>query len=81
MATRKFGWKNLSFAHKTGSILSYVLYAVLAFVAFKDIRRRSPEEIHGSKHLWMVAVFMMTGIYGFAVPVTPLAYLLFGPKR
>jgi hypothetical protein len=79
--TKRLEWKSLSPAHKVASILSYVLYAALAVTAFRDIRRRSPEELNGNKRLWTASIFAMTGLFGIAIPLAPLAYFLFGRKR
>jgi hypothetical protein len=81
MALQKKKKKTMSPARQAVAALSGILYLVFAVMAFRDIRKRSPEEINGNKKFWMVSVFMATNINGVSIPLAPLAYFLFGRKR
>jgi len=81
MEGHKFEWKKMPFAYKAASTLSRVLSIGIAIIAFRDIRHRSPGEIKGNRRIWMLSLFSMTGIYGFSIPIAPLAYLLFARKK
>lgn len=46
---------------------------VLVMLTVRDIRKRSDDELNGSRKLWLLAAF--------APPIGPIAYLVFGRKR
>ena len=45
---------------------------VLTIMTVRDIRKRSDDELNGSRKLWMMAAFVP--------PLGPIAYLVFGRK-
>ena len=66
-------WQDLTDRQKRGIVVLGVLQLALLVAALIDIRRRSAEEINGSKRLWTMVVFI-NGI-------GPIAYFVFGRKR
>ena len=66
-------WHDLTDRQKRGIVVLGALQLALLAAALIDIRRRSAEEINGSKRLWTMVVFI-NGI-------GPIAYFLFGRKR
>jgi hypothetical protein len=66
-------WSELTTPQKFGAILLPILQFTLLITALRDIRRRAPEEINGSKKWWTAAAFVNF--------VGPLAYFVWGRKR
>ena len=66
-------WQDLTDRQKRGIVVLGALQLALLVAALIDIRRRSAEEINGSKRLWTMVVFI-NGI-------GPIAYFVFGRKR
>lgn len=65
-------WRDLTSNQKTAIILLSFFQFALLIAALWDIRRRSAEQINGSKRLWTLAAFVNF--------VGPLAYFFFGRK-
>lgn len=55
------------------TIVGGLLKMLLLMAALRDIRRRSEEEINGSKRMWTAIAFVNY--------VGPIAYFIFGRKR
>ena len=70
---KKKRWDDLTVTQRIGVVLLGTLQFVLLAAALWDIRRRSADEITGSKAIWTVAVFVNF--------IGPIAYFLFGRKR
>ena len=66
-------WSELSARQKTGIVLGGAVQIVLLVAALVDIRRRSPDEVRGSKRLWTAAAFVNF--------VGPISYFLIGRRR
>lgn len=66
-------WSDLSTGRKRFAIVGGVLQLGLLLAALRDLRRRSPEELNGSKRLWTAVSFVNF--------VGPISYFLFGRKR
>jgi len=71
MQTKK--WNELNTAQKSSIVLLSIVQFGLLAAALIDIRRRSPDEINGSKRLWTAVAFINF--------IGPIAYFLFGRKR
>jgi hypothetical protein len=72
MANRR-KWNDLSTGQKRVTILGGVLQMTLLVAALRDLRRRTPDELNGSKRLWTAAAFVNF--------VGPISYFLFGRKK
>jgi hypothetical protein len=70
--TDKQKWGDLSTFKKIGVALSSAIQVVLLGAALWDIRRRSDDEIKGSKRMWTAIAFVNY--------VGPIAYFLLGRK-
>ena len=70
---KKKRWDDLTVTQRIGVVLLGTLQLVLLAAALWDIRRRSTDEIAGSKALWTAAVFVNF--------IGPIAYFLVGRKR
>ena len=70
---KKKRWDDLTVTQRIGVVLLGTLQFVLLAAALWDIRRRSTDEIAGSKALWTAAVFVNF--------IGPIAYFLVGRKR
>ncbi|MDH7487357.1 MAG: PLDc N-terminal domain-containing protein [Anaerolineae bacterium] len=70
---RKKRWSDLTAAQKITTVVSGLIQISLLAAALWDLRRRSPEELYGSKSLWRGLVFI--NFFG------PIAYFLLGRKR
>ena len=70
---QKKKWEDLSASQRAAVVLLGALQISLLAAALFDIRKRSADEITGSKRLWTVVVFINY--------IGPLAYFLFGRKR
>jgi hypothetical protein len=68
----KRNWGDLSTSKKIGVAFSSAIQIVLLAAALWDIRRRSDDEIKGSKRLWTAIAFVNY--------VGPIAYFLLGRK-
>jgi hypothetical protein len=55
------------------AVTGAVIQLVLQWVALRDLRKRSAEEVKGPRWLWGVATFVNT--------VGPIAYFVFGRRR
>jgi len=66
-------WEGLNPTQQRLVALAAVLDILLLAAALFDLSRRSPEQIHGSKTIWKMAIF-----FDF---VGPGAYFLFGRRR
>ncbi|MDQ4501919.1 PLD nuclease N-terminal domain-containing protein [Sinomonas sp. ASV322] len=74
MARRtKKKWKDLSPGRRFGVALAAGAELALKVLAWRDLARRQPDEVHGPKAAWFAATFVNT--FG------PIAYFLFGRKR
>ena len=73
MARTKKKFSELSPAARTAAIVAGVIEVALFAAAQIDIYRRSPEQIRGSKGLWVGLCFI--NILG------PLSYFRFGRKK
>ena len=72
MSTKK-RWQDLTDTQKIAIILLSFIQFVLLGAALWDIRRRSADQINGSKSLWTVAAFVNF--------IGPIAYFIWGRKR
>ena len=70
---KKKRWDDLTVTQRIGVVLLGTLQFVLLAAALWDIRRRSADEIAGSKAMWTAAVFVNF--------IGPIAYFLVGRKR
>ena len=70
---KKRAWSELPTAKKSAIVIGSLIEISLLVAVHYDLRRRSPEEINGSKALWMAVSFV--NFFG------PLAYFAFGRKR
>lgn len=66
-------WSELSGPAKAGTILMTLIQFGLLFAALADIRKRSAEEINGSKAMWIGLSFINY--------VGPIAYFIKGRKQ
>ena len=57
MSDRK-RWSDLTGSHKSIISVSGLLQMALLLTALRDLRRRPPELVNGSKRLWTYAVFV-----------------------
>ncbi len=65
--------KSLDRRQRIRTALGGLLKMLLLIAALRDIRRRSEEEINGSKRMWTAIAFVNY--------VGPIAYFIFGRKR
>jgi Phospholipase_D-nuclease N-terminal len=66
-------WSDMTTTQQAGIMLLGAVQVALLAAALIDIRRRSADEINGSKRLWTVVAFV--NIIG------PIAYFIFGRKH
>jgi flagellar biosynthesis/type III secretory pathway M-ring protein FliF/YscJ len=66
-------WGDMTTKQQAGLVLIGVIQVALLAAALIDIRRRSADELNGSKRLWTLAAFVNF--------IGPLAYFIFGRKR
>lgn len=71
MATRS--WSDLTSRQRMATVAFGTVQLALTAAALRDIRRRAPSELRGSRRAWRVAAF--------ANWVGPLAYFAFGRRR
>jgi len=71
MAERK-RWSDLSGRQRWSSSGVGVVQLTLLLAALRDLRRRPPEQINGSKKLWTAAVFVNW--------IGPIAYFIKGRR-
>jgi hypothetical protein len=57
MAERK-SWQELSPRQRAGMGVLGIIQVALLIAALRDLRKRSDEEINGSRRLWKAAVFI-----------------------
>ncbi|RMI40921.1 PLDc_N domain-containing protein [Actinomadura harenae] len=69
----KRSWGELSVGQRRMIVGAAVVQWGLAIAALVDLRRRTAEEVRGSKRVWRVVAFV-----NFA---GPLAYFLFGRRK
>jgi Phospholipase_D-nuclease N-terminal len=70
---RQKKWSELNLLQKIIIILMGFVQFTLLGMAILDLRKRTPEELNGTKPMWSVLVFI--NYFG------PIAYFLFGRKR
>lgn len=70
---KKKGWDELRATQRVGVVLLGVLQFLLLAAALWDLRRRSADEIRGSKRMWAAVAFVNY--------VGPIAYFLLGRKK
>jgi hypothetical protein len=70
---RRVQWSELTTTQRRGIVLVGIVQVALLAAALFDIRRRSADQINGSKLLWTALAFVNF--------VGPIAYFLFGRKR
>ena len=66
-------WGDMTTTQQAGLVLMGVIQIALLAAALIDIRRRSADELNGSKRLWTLAAFVNF--------IGPLAYSIFGRKH
>lgn len=66
-------WGDMTTTQQAGLVLMGVIQVALLAAALIDIRRRSADELNGSKRLWVLAAFVNF--------IGPLAYFIFGRKH
>jgi len=66
-------WGDMTTTQRTGFVLLGMIQVALLAAALLDIRRRSADELNGSKRLWSLAAFVNF--------IGPLAYFIFGRKH
>ena len=57
MAERK-SWQELSPGRRAGVIVAGVVQVSLLLAALRDLRRRTDEQINGSRRMWKALVFV-----------------------
>jgi len=70
--TQKKQWRDLTARQKTLTAVSALVQVSLLATALWDLRRRSQDELHGSKKMWMGLVFINF--------IGPIAYFLVGRR-
>jgi hypothetical protein len=71
--TRKKRWRELTRAQRGVILIGALVQLVLQAAALWDLRRRTPDELRGSKAWWTAAAFVNV--------VGPIAYFLVGRRR
>ncbi len=66
-------WNELTTTQQISIIVMAIVQVGLLLAALIDIRRRTPDEINGSKRLWTAVAFINF--------IGPIAYFIFGRKR
>ena len=66
-------WRDLTTTQQAGMVLLSTVQITLLVAALTDLRRRSADEINGSKQLWTALAFVNF--------IGPMAYFVFGRKR
>jgi len=66
-------WGDMTTRQRAGFVLLGMIQVALLAAALLDIRRRSADELNGSKRLWTLAAFVNF--------IGPLAYFIFGRKH
>jgi hypothetical protein len=69
------GWRGLTTRQQVALVIRAVAQTGLLIVAAKDLRRRPPEQVRGSKWLW--APVVATNYLGLG----PIAYLAAGRRH
>ena len=70
---RRKPWGEMTSTQQAGLVLMGVIQVALLAAALIDIRRRSADELNGSKRFWTLAAFVNF--------IGPLAYFIFGRKH
>jgi len=70
--TRRKRWGDLTVVQRAAIVLLGTVQLMLLAAALRDIHRRSPREISGSKYLWIAVIFVNF--------IGPIAYFLLGRK-
>jgi hypothetical protein len=65
-------WKEMAGWQKAGTVLMSAVQLGLLAAALRDLRRRSADEVRGSKSLWTGALFVNW--------VGPISYFAFGRR-
>jgi hypothetical protein len=73
-------WKDMSGAGRAAMMLIRLVQLVLVILTIRDIHRRPPEAIRGNKKLWYGLALSSAQVGYMAIPIGPIAYLLFGHK-
>jgi hypothetical protein len=73
LITHRKQWGDMTTTQQAGLVLVGVIQVALLAAALIDIRRRSADELNGSKRFWTLAAFVNF--------IGPLAYFIFGRKR
>jgi hypothetical protein len=66
-------WGDMTTTQRAGLVLLGLIQVALLAAALIDIRRRSADELNGSKRLWTLAAFVNF--------IGPIAYFIFGRKH
>jgi hypothetical protein len=66
-------WSDLSPQQRAAVVGAGMVQLALQVAALKDLRRRRPDQVNGSKAMWVALSFV--NVLG------PLAYLVFGRRR
>lgn len=69
----KRSWADLSDSQRRLVVVGATVQVTLQLAALRDLRRRRPEEVNGSRWAWVGASFVNT--------LGPCAYFLFGRRR
>lgn len=69
-------WSDLSERNRRLIVVGGLLDAMLRIAALFDLRRRTSDEVRGSKRAWVVLVSLVN-----SAGVLPLAYFAFGRRR
>jgi hypothetical protein len=70
---KNWRWRHMTGKRKARMAIRGPLQLALTLWTLRDIRRRSDDQIKGSKRFWT--------IFAFVQPVGSIAYLLFGRQR
>ncbi len=73
MSRQRRQWSDLSLTQRVTTIILGIVQFALLGAAQIDIRRRSADQIRGSKALWTALAFINW--------IGPIAYFVFGRKR
>jgi hypothetical protein len=66
-------WRDLTTTQQASMVLLSTVQITLLMAALTDLRRRSADEVNGSKQLWTVLAFVNV--------IGPMAYFVFGRQR
>ena len=74
MAKRR--WSDLSERNRRLIIITGTVEALLKIAALVDLRRRTADEVRGSRRVWAGAIVLVN-----SVGAVPVAYFLLGRRR